>query len=259
MTPAHLPSTLYLHGGSGMNAAVERAWFPDKESVHWWDQPRFSSDAPAAFEATLAAATKQLSYLHDRLGQPIHLIGWSFGTRLALELAAAQPARVGRLTLLAPTLILREAIPRLAERLIAAGVGGPELKTALDQARILAHHDALLALATTVLSLPDILDRYWAPGAQTAGLRYRQLAAQTHGFDTATFAAVSRDLFDRPLPMPDLAGKPVHIFAGRHDLYFDGPADIPVLHRRFPGAEIHLVETGHMLPFEYPVEKWLKA
>ena len=40
---------LFLHGGPGLHAAVERAWFGDSLPVLWWDQPAVAADDPAPF------------------------------------------------------------------------------------------------------------------------------------------------------------------------------------------------------------------
>lgn len=251
-------TALFLHGGPGLNAAVERAWFAGQKTVQWWDQPRVRVDTPAAFEATLAAAAERLSYMHDEAEAPIDLIGWSFGTRLAVELACRAPSQVRGLTLLAPTLVLQEAIMRLAERLLALGAGDWNLDQALRRAQDRGDCDALLDLATALFSVPRLLDRYWAPGNTAECERHAQLAATANWFDATTFAAVARDLHDRPLPARQPTGYPMSILAGRHDPYFAGDHDVDAWRRQFPGAEIRIVEAGHMVHFERPVDEWLR-
>ena len=58
-----IPPALYLHGGPGLNCAVERAWFGDTYPILWWDQPRFPADAENAYQATLDAAAEKLAAL----------------------------------------------------------------------------------------------------------------------------------------------------------------------------------------------------
>ena len=117
------PTTLYLHGGPGLNCVVERAWFGENYPVIWWDQPRLSADTENAYQTTLDAAAEKLAEFHALQGQPVHVYGWSFGARFALDLANRTPEAIDTLTLLAPTLCLETAFERIARYL--ASKAGP--------------------------------------------------------------------------------------------------------------------------------------
>lgn len=254
------PTALYLQGGPGLNCAVERAWFSDSCGVLWWDQPRFAADAANAYQTTLDAAAEKLAELHARQGVPIHVIGWSFGARLALDLAHRYPEHIATLTLLAPTFYLETAFQRLAARLTQLGVGGAPLSSAIASLDTARSHDTFLGLATELLATPDLLGHYWAPGDEILYHRHRAEAAKTEWFDLPTFIAVSRDLLNRRLPEPAPTGiNSIRILAGRHDPYFDPENDFEHWKKLLPQASIQIVDSGHMIPFEIHAAEWLNS
>lgn len=254
------PSTLYLHGGPGLNASVERAWFGENLPVLWWDQPRFAADAQNAFDALLEATSKQLTHLFRLSGKPVKLLAWSFGARLGLELANRHPEQIDSTTLLAPTFCLETAFLRLATRLSLLEIGGKSLATAIADHGKQGSHETFLAVAMELLAIPDLLKHYWTPGDEILYTRHLAEAAKTGWFDLPTFIAVSRDLFDHRRPKPTRSGiHHLRILAGRHDPYFDPESDIEHWKRLFPQASIRIVNSGHMIPFEIPAAEWLSS
>lgn len=253
-----LPTTLYLHGGPGLNAAVERGWFGPELPILWWDQPRFAAETPAAFSATLDAAADQLEKLVDATGNSVNVIASSFGARLATELACCYPKKISALTLMAPVLSLETAFVQLAAKLPDSSVvsKAPRAASAAFQAKrsFAAYLDLVLAL----LAIPDLFSLYWAPQSAALASRHAALAASTEWFDLPTFLAVSAEVFDRASPVPPLgAPSTVRVIVGHHDPYADRTADFDLWRRLYPQAEISVVEGGHMLPFEMPIERWL--
>jgi pimeloyl-ACP methyl ester carboxylesterase len=255
------PTALYLHGGPGLNCAVERAWFGENYPVFWWDQPRFSADVENAYQTTLDSAAKKLAELHARLGKPVHVIGWSFGARLALDLACRPPESIGPLTLLAPSLCLETAFERMAGYLAAKAAGMPTpLASAPRPDHHTGNHEDFMQRVMNILSTPDVFSHYWAPTSGTLSARHNTEAALTHWFDLDTFTAVSRELIKRPIASLSLGQvNRINILAGRHDPYFDPKADIGLWKTLFPEASIRIVDSGHMLPLEIPIAEWLTS
>lgn len=245
------PTALYLQGGPGLNCAVERACFGDDYPVLWWDQPRFPADAENAYQTTLDAAAEKLAKLVALNDNPIHLIGWSFGTRLALDLAHLAPDAIGPLTLLAPTLCLETAIDRIANHM-AMNPRPTEHRP--------GNHEEFIQRAIAVLSIPDLFSHYWAPTSAALFERHSAEAARTEWFDLPTFTALSREIISRPNSplMADHAFK-IRIIVGRHDPYFDPETDLTLWQNVFPEAAIQVVDKGHMIPFEVPAGDWLNS
>lgn len=254
-----IPPALYLHGGPGLNCAVERAWFGDTYPILWWDQPRFPADAENAYQATLDAAAEKLAELVAQRGKPIHVIGWSFGARLALDLARHNPGAIGALTLLAPSFCLATAFDRMAGYLAAKGAGAPAPWSALGRSgHREGNHEDFMQLGMAILSTPDLLSHYWAPTSAALFERHSAEAARTEWFDLPTFTALSRELIKRPVsPLTADRACEIRIIAGQHDPYFDPEADLKRWKNLFPEASIQIVDCGHMVPFESPAAEWL--
>lgn len=252
------PIALYLQGGPGLNCAVERAWFGDTCPVLWWDQPHFPADAENAYQATLDAAVEKLAELVARQSQPIHVIGWSFGARLSLDLAHRNPEAIAALTLLAPTFCLETAFGRLARHLRTQN----PIDYALESAGIAnpGDHAGFMKQVMALLSLPDLFSHYWAPGSRPLFERHATETSRTDWFDLPTFTAVTREVILRePLPLSKGKVNPIRILTGRHDPYFDPESSVALWKDLLPGASIQIVDGGHMIPFELGVAEYLRA
>ena len=255
------PTALYLHGGPGLNCAVERAWFGESCPVLWWDQPRFPADADNAYQATLDAAAEQLAELRTRQVEPVNIIGWSFGARLALDLAQRAPEAIGALTLLAPSLCLETAFERMTGYLAAKGActPAPLLSAPRSDCRT-GNHEGFMLRVMSILSIPDLLSHYWAPTSGALSARHGMETARTHWFDLDTFSAVSREIIKHPIAsLPPGQVKRIRIFAGRYDPYFDPEVDVDLWKTLFPEASVRIDDSGHMLPLEIPVAEWLAS
>lgn len=258
---ANTPTALYLQGGPGLNCAIERVWFGENYPVLWWDQPRFFADAENAYQLTLDAAAEKLAELHATQRKPIHVIGWSFGARLALDLAHRAPEAIGTLTLLAPSLCLETAFNRLAHYLLTRGASIPTSVSPASSSNNRAnnHEDFMLRVINT-LSTPNLFSHYWAPTSGAQFARHSKEAASTNWFDLDTFSAVSRDIIKRPIaPLSTGRITCIRILAGRHDPYFDPKTDIDFWKTIFPEASIRIENGGHMLPFEILATEWLDS
>jgi pimeloyl-ACP methyl ester carboxylesterase len=180
---ANTPTALYLQGGPGLNCAIERVWFGENYPVLWWDQPRFFADAENAYQLTLDAAAEKLAELHATQRKPIHVIGWSFGARLALDLAHRAPEAIGSLTLLAPSLCLETAFATawltiwLTQR---RNADPPPFQPASSSNNRANNHARLHAAGNRhILSTPDLFSHYWAPTSGAQFARHSKEAACT--------------------------------------------------------------------------------
>lgn len=255
---AQKPIALFLHGGPGMNARIERNWFGDRLPMLWWDQPRIESDTTDGFGVTVAAAANELLRLHQQLGRLPDLVATSFGARIALEVVRRHPADVRSLSLLAPALELDTSFLRMANFLIAKGIGGAALQQAVASLPARLDFQGFLSLVQALLAIRDLMAHYWAPRSTTSRDRYLNEAAKIEFLDFPTFLAVSRDALNHPF-IPGNTGYPgpVRILFGRHDPVFDPETDEARWRALFPDARIELVETGHMMTFELPEAEWL--
>lgn len=254
------PSSLYLQGGPGLNCAIERAWFGATHPILWWEQPRFPAHAKNAYQTTLKAAEKKLAEIQIQQGKPVDVIGWSFGARLALDLAHSAPNAIGTLTLLAPTLCLETAFDRMAGYLaaIGAGIAAPESPAARSEIRTGNHQD-FMQRVISILSTPNLFSHYWAPASGPLFARHCEETTGTDWFDLDTFTAVSREIIKRPIaPLPACKANRIRIFAGQHDPYFDPNKDIAFWNGLFPGVSIKVVDAGHMIPFELDAVEYLQ-
>src|SRR6185437_4248354 len=80
------PQILFLHGGPGMTAELERRQFGPSLAVHWWDQPLVRAGADRAFEALIDAAEVEIVRLSTKREGRIDLLANSFGAYLARAL-----------------------------------------------------------------------------------------------------------------------------------------------------------------------------
>lgn len=255
---AQTPIALYLHGGPGMNARIERNWFGDRLPMLWWDQPRIEPETANPFSVTIEAAANELRRLRQQTGRPPALVATSFGARIALELVREYPANVHSLSLLAPALELDTSFLRMANFLVAKGIGGEALQQALASLPARLDFQAFLSLVQALLAIPDLMAHYWAPHSTTSRDRYLIQAAKIEFLDFPTFLAVSHDALNHPF-IPGNTGYPgpVRILFGRYDPLFDPETDEARWRALFPDARIELVETGHMMTFELPEAGWM--
>ncbi len=164
------PAVVYLHGGGTFHGfEFAREWLP-RFRVLLPYHPGFgeSDDAPAM--KTLQDYARHCSALFDALGlTEIHLVGASFGGRLAAQIAICHPGRVRSLVLVAP-----------------AGITLPEFPQP-DLARI-AHRE----WPGFFVHDPEVVRPYWPDNPDESFLAARAREAQTVGrllLDSAATAA----------------------------------------------------------------------
>lgn len=92
---------LLLHAG----IADRRMWAPQVDALHAAGHEPLTPDLPGFGEEPLVPPTVDyVAFAAGLLDGPAAVVGCSFGGRVALELAAAEPFRVDRLVLVAPGL-----------------------------------------------------------------------------------------------------------------------------------------------------------
>ena len=249
--------TLFLHGGPGFHARVERAWFGDALPIRWWDQPPSLPRDDAPMRALVAAAAGEVRALAAAAGTPVSLVAHSFGGQVARDLADTIPDSIGRIVLLGCAFDPASAYLRFGEALMAAGSGTEELARALAAARARLGGDVLLAVVAASFGAPAALRHYFAPRAETVAGRYiAELVAGTV-IDFDTLAAVLRDRHGHaPAISPSAFAGPVEFVFGDADPVCAPEADLAAWWRVFPQVDSRIVASGHMIHVETAPEAW---
>jgi pimeloyl-ACP methyl ester carboxylesterase len=246
---------LFLHGGPGLSAVLERQRFGNTLPVHWWDQPHVDADVAAPFEWLVDAAEKELGRLFDVQQKPVALLTSSFGAHVALALIERVPGKIRSLEILGGTLDIRLAFVRLAERISEVNRDA-DLKAVGLRAQENGDSESLWALIGRLFAVANLLDFYWGPGAEDQYESMKALAASGVLVHAATFQAVLGDFLGRRLGAPPTFSGTVRILIGRYDPY--ARADDAGLWRAvFPQAAVEFVEAGHFPHLELPAKVWI--
>jgi pimeloyl-ACP methyl ester carboxylesterase len=215
------PAVVYLHGGGTFHGfEFARDWLPGFRVLLPY-HPGFgeSDDAPAM--NTLQDYVRHYSTLFDALGLPvIHLVGASFGGRLAVQIALSIPGRVRSLVLVAPAGITRDEFPQP------------------DFSRI-AHREWPKYLVHD----PEFIRPYWPDEPDEAFLTARAREEQTVGRLLLDTAAATTD-FARSL---ECIRAPTLLLWGANDrMVLSGNA--PEWHAALPDSSVEIFErAGHLL------------
>ena len=115
-----------LHGSASSGAAWRSlvGYLEGRFRVHTPDLPGYGASPPGA--GGLAGDARAVAGLIERIGAPVHLVGYSWGGAVALKLAAWRPEAVRSLTVIEPSAfhLLRggsDADRRLFEEVMAIG------------------------------------------------------------------------------------------------------------------------------------------
>jgi pimeloyl-ACP methyl ester carboxylesterase len=250
------PYVLFLHGGPGFSAELERRHFGARLPVHWWDQPKISPSASHPFQILVEAAQEELRRLANRCQRPIALMASSYGARLALELLRTVPGNIARLTISGGVLDLRRAFVCLGQ-LLAVTTSDAVLGETCRAALASRTKETFWALANQVTSEPDLLRYYFSANAPDLHAAMSALAAQGLLLDAHTFHAVVNTMLDESMERPT-AEPPggVRVLLGSCDPY-RGADDAQSWRALFPNASIDVVEAGHFPHLELPPNMWL--
>lgn len=249
------PRILFLHGGPGMTAEIERLQYGDALPICWWDQPRMAG-VGRPYEALVDAAVGEVNRLSKGRQGAVDLLASSFGAYLARSVVERIPQQIGAITISGGVWDLRSAFLNLG-LWFAARYDSVEFERACADVEAVGDRKAYGALLARIASTPDYFECYWSPKAGGSREVMRALAAEGRLIDMPTFQAVLAEVLmvpQEPLPAPHPGG--VRIVVGQRDPYFSG-RDIPAWKRLWPGARVELVQAGHFPHLELPPADWM--
>ncbi|MEC4717788.1 alpha/beta fold hydrolase [Noviherbaspirillum sp. CPCC 100848] len=213
------------------------------------------SERPSSMSADLSAQAAAIASLIDamQLG-PVCVAGHSLGGAIALTLAVEHPRCVSALALIAPLTHLPSG-PHGNDG--KDGNGGGEVPAAFRALTISSSwlrtlFAWTLAVPASIAGSRTVLDQVFGPepvprdfGTRGGGL----MSLFPH-----QFIAASRDIQAVPARLPAIAARygelriPVRVLFGREDRILDWKVNGEALAGKVAGAQLELVEGGHMLP-----------
>jgi len=192
-------TTLFLHGGPGLSAVVERELYGDSLDVHWWDQPHFE----VLFARPYQALLNDTVLLAKRLAGngTVNLLAHSFGARIALDVARRMSNRIGAVTLIAPTFDVTDGLARLAEHLAPGAPNPTRLLAAASRAKLPgATFAEVWLLVEAVCEVPDFLNAYWGPDADGRRRWFFDVIAKRPWVDLNTCKVILEDFWKAQVP-----------------------------------------------------------
>jgi pimeloyl-ACP methyl ester carboxylesterase len=243
------PTLLFIHGlGASMrvftHSLLER--LSEEFRVVLMERPGSGEstrgpDACARVRAqaeTVAAFMKELG-----LERPL-LVGHSLGGAVALTVALEHPEQVRGLALVAPLAGLQQTVPAVFNRLIITSRALRKL-TAWT-----------VATPASILKRAEVLDTLFGPDAVPPD--YGTAGGGLLGLRPKSFCAASEDLVALEGELPPLVARyaelrmPVGILYGTGDRVLDHRLHGVEVASKIEGAELELIEGGHMLPLTAP-------
>lgn len=242
---AQRPALLLIHGLAG-NLCHFSCGVVDPLAAHYRvvavDRPGsgYSERLPGT-AATLSAQADAMAALIEtlQLGRVV-VVGHSLGGAVALTLAQRHPGRVAALALIAP---LTHAPTAISPAFAGLQIRWPWLRTVvawtLALPATLAQRDKILAI---VFGPEPVPDDFPTRGGGLLGIRPSHFVAAC-----ADLAEVGQDLPTVIAGYPSMH-LPVSVLYGRSDRILDPVEQGQALVDELPGAQLKLVEGGHMLP-----------
>ncbi|MBC7414952.1 MAG: alpha/beta hydrolase [Herminiimonas sp.] len=245
------PSLLLIHGLGGQMrhytyGVAER--LARQYRVITIDRPGSGySVRSAATPANLSTQAATIASLMDtlKLG-PVFVVGHSLGGAIALCLAVEHPHRVTGLALLAPlTHLPADGKPAAAFRALTISTAWIRTLVAWT-----------LAVPASIAGRRAVLDQVFGPDAVPRDFPTR--GGGLLSLLPSQFISASRDLQAVQASMPPISARygelsmPVRVLFGRDDRILDWKANGQTFVDKVTGAELVLVDGGHMLPVVQP-------
>jgi proline iminopeptidase len=262
---------ILLHGGPGSGSYPgQRRWFdPSAYRIVQFDQRGCGRSTPSVSDPATDLATNTTHHLIgdiERLREHLEVNRWlvcgaSWGVTLGLAYAECHPAKVSELIGVSVTMtrasdvhwLYHEAGRFFPEAWARFRAGVPEGERDGDLVvaynRLLNEQPDIVIRATAAKNWCDwedalvSLEEGWTPNPRYADPGFRMTFARlcAHYFSHAAWLDPGELLRNADR----LAGIPGVLVHGRFDI--GGPPDVPwLLARAWPGAELHLVRTGHV-------------
>jgi len=246
---------LFLHGGPGLNAQMERRRYQHSLSIHWWDQPHIPRTSGQAVESWVSNAEREVKRMSALRGGAIALLASSYGSRIALELLTRIPDLIGAVTISGGVLDIRAAFIRFGRYLAHKG-SVQRLHQAVDAAAESPSHNTFWALVDAIMATPNFLVEYWSPRAVEQCAVMHSFAAEGSLLDIETFQAVLNDTLSIPTPsIPKTRGHRIRVLIGRDDPFAETD-DVDQWLQCLPTATVERVDTGHYPHLELPPKWW---
>lgn len=243
---------LFLHGGPGFSAELERRQYGSSLPIHWWDQPHIALNDPHPFVSLVAACESEVRRMSSRIDRPVGLLASSIGARLAVELMHRVPELIGPVTFSGPVLDPRKAFAKLGQHLAHKRSDDALARAAMAA----AESDSLESLWTLIgmiLAGPPFFDEYFAPGAAAHAGAMSTLADEGRLLHGETFQAVLNDMVRVPVRAAPLRpGQSVQVLIGQRDPY-TGERDTESWLEHLPGAVVMQFDAGHFPHLERPL------
>ncbi|MFL6336808.1 MAG: alpha/beta fold hydrolase [Pyrinomonadaceae bacterium] len=243
------PTLLLIHGlGASMrvftHSVLER--LADEFRVVMLERPgsgESTRDARACARVRSQAETVSEFIRVMGLERPV-LVGHSLGGAVALAVALAHPEQVSGLALVAPLANVQGEVPRIFRKLIIPS-------------RMLRGFVAwTVATPASILRRAEVLDTLFGPDAVPRD--YATAGGGLLGLRPKSFRSASEDLVALEGELPALVERytelrlPVGILYGRGDRVLDHRLHGVDVAAKIRGAELELIEGGHMLPLTAP-------
>jgi pimeloyl-ACP methyl ester carboxylesterase len=243
------PTLLLIHGlGGGVrtfsHSLVER--LADGYRVVVMERPGSGDSTRAGGAcARVNSQAATVSAFIDALGldRPV-LVGHSLGGAVALAVALEHPGQVSGLALIAPLANEQEEVPPIFRKL-------------LIRSRVLRQFAAwTVATPTSILRRARMLDTIFGPDPVPRD--YATAGGGLLSLRPKSFCTASEDLVALEGEMSTLVGRyeslrvPVGILYGTGDRVLDHRQHGVAVASKIPGADLELVEGGHMLPLTAP-------